>query len=87
VRALAAGLVAWYRGGDRAGLDGYSARCLRRVWRVQEFSSAMTMMLHRVPGGDPFDDRLARAQLEWIFRSEAAARSLAENYVGLPFED
>jgi p-hydroxybenzoate 3-monooxygenase len=87
VRALAAGLVAWYRHGDRAGLDGYSARCLRRVWRVQEFSTAMSTMLHQVPGGDPFDDRLARARLEWIFRSEAAARSLAENYVGLPFDD
>jgi p-hydroxybenzoate 3-monooxygenase len=46
----------------------------------------MSTLLHRLPDGDPFDDRVARARLEWICRSPAEARSLAENYVGLPFE-
>jgi len=87
VRALAQGIAAWYRTGDTAGLDGYTARCLRRVWRVQEFSTSMSTLLHRLPGADGFDERLARAELDWICRSEAAARSLAENYVGLPFDD
>jgi p-hydroxybenzoate 3-monooxygenase len=86
VRVLARGVVAWYASGDTAGLDGYSARCLARVWRVQEFSSWMSTLLHRLPGTDAFDERLMQARLDWTCNSEAAARSLAENYVGLPFE-
>ena len=79
--------MAWYRDGPRRGLlDGYSERCLRRVWRVQDFSWYMSSLLHRPAGRG----RLRRAgcgapQLEWLVTSEAAARSLAENYVGLPF--
>jgi p-hydroxybenzoate 3-monooxygenase len=87
VRALAQGIVRWYRSGDGEGLDRYSERCLARVWRVQEFSSWMSLLLHRIPGADTFQERLSEAALAWIFRSEAAARSLAENYVGLPFGD
>jgi p-hydroxybenzoate 3-monooxygenase len=87
VRVLARAIVDWYRGGDGTGLERYSERCLRRVWRVQQFSSWMSMMMHRLPGGDDFQDRLAQAELDWICRSEAAARSLAENYVGLPWDD
>ena len=86
VRVLAAALVRFYRQGDREGLDRYSERCLGRVWRVQAFSSWMSRLLHQPFGGNAFEDRLARAELEWICRSRAAAQSLAENYVGLPFE-
>ncbi|HYT29318.1 MAG TPA: 4-hydroxybenzoate 3-monooxygenase [Actinomycetota bacterium] len=84
VRVLAEAIAGWYGTGNTDLLDGYSARCLRRVWRVQEFSSSMSSMLHRFPDDDGFRGRVQRAQLEWISRSEAAARSLAENYVGLP---
>ena len=42
----------------------------------------MTSMLHRLPGGDPFDAQLQRAQLRYVVSSKAAATSLAENYVG-----
>jgi p-hydroxybenzoate 3-monooxygenase len=83
VRVLADALASWYRTGDRSLLDGYSAECLRRVWRAEHFSWWMTSMLHRLPGGDPFDERLQLSQLEYVCSSEAAARSLAENYVGL----
>jgi p-hydroxybenzoate 3-monooxygenase len=86
VRVLARGLTRWYRTGQTDELEHYSERCLRRVWRVQEFSSWMSRLLHRLPGIDPFDDRIARARLEWVCRSEAEARSLAEHYVGLPFQ-
>jgi p-hydroxybenzoate 3-monooxygenase len=86
VRLLAQAIARWYRTGASDLLDSYSARCLRRVWRVQEFSSWMSMLLHRIPGADPFHDRVTASALDWLFRSEAAARSLAENYVGLPFE-
>jgi p-hydroxybenzoate 3-monooxygenase len=82
VRALAEALVDFYRGGDTAGLDAYSDTCLRRVWRAQHFSWWMTSMLH-VAEGDPFGARLMRSQLEYVVRSEAAATTLAENYVGL----
>jgi p-hydroxybenzoate 3-monooxygenase len=86
VRVLAQAIARWYHAGDSEGLQRYSGRCLTRVWRVQEFSAWMSALLHRLPGADPFDDRMARARLEWICGSEAEARSLAENYVGLPWK-
>jgi p-hydroxybenzoate 3-monooxygenase len=86
VRVLAGGLEAFFAHGDERGLDAYSDRCLRRVWRVQHFSWWMTQMLHRLTG-DPFEAKLQRSQLEYVVRSEAAARTLAENYVGLELED
>jgi p-hydroxybenzoate 3-monooxygenase len=83
VRVLAAALAAWYRTGDRSGLQRYSQAALRRVWRAEHFSWWMTTMLHRLPGGDPFDARLQLSQLAYVTSSRAAATSLAENYVGL----
>jgi p-hydroxybenzoate 3-monooxygenase len=83
VRILAAAIDRWYRDGDEALLDAYSATCLRRVWRVQHFSQWMTSMFHRHPSGDAFDRRLQLAQLQYVTRSKAAATTLAENYVGL----
>ncbi|HTU84486.1 MAG TPA: 4-hydroxybenzoate 3-monooxygenase [Solirubrobacteraceae bacterium] len=68
---------------DRA--DGYTPAALRRVWRAQDFSNYMTQMLHDL-GGGPFQRRMQLARLEYVARSEAAARSLAENYVGLRAE-
>ena len=83
VRVLGEALVHWYRTGDAAQLDAYSRECLRRVWRAEHFSWWMTTMLHRLPGGDPFDAKLQLSQLRYVCSSDAAARSLAENYVGL----
>jgi p-hydroxybenzoate 3-monooxygenase len=82
IRLMAAALCAHYAGGADALLDGYSDAALRRVWRAQEFSNYMTMLLHRVEGD--FDRALQRARLDYVWRSEAAAHSLAENYAGLP---
>jgi p-hydroxybenzoate 3-monooxygenase len=87
VRVLAGALARWYADGDESGLDAYSDRCLRRVWRVQHFSWWMTSMLHRWDAGDAFEARLQRSQLDYVIRSEAMARTLAENYVGLDLED
>jgi p-hydroxybenzoate 3-monooxygenase len=53
------------------------------VWRAQDFSNHMTQLLHDL-GGGAFQARLQLARLEYLTRSEAAATSLAENYVGLP---
>ena len=82
VHKLADALIAWYRKGSDELLKQYSANCLDRVWRVQDFSSFMSLMLHRFAGDDGFNSRLQRAQLKYVCRSKAAARSLAENYVG-----
>jgi p-hydroxybenzoate 3-monooxygenase len=83
VRLLAEALAAWYRTGGTALLEAWSATCLRRVWRAQDFSTWMTTLLHRSPADDAFQLKLQRARLEYVTASEAAARSLAENYVGL----
>jgi p-hydroxybenzoate 3-monooxygenase len=82
-RLLAEALVAYFRG-DPALLDGYSAACLRRVWKVQRFSAWMTQLLHVRPDADPLDRALQRAELDYVTSSRAAAATLAENYVGLP---
>ena len=84
VHKLAEALIAWYHEGSDRLLEQYSDRCLGRVWRVQDFSSFMSLMLHRFSDDDGFKGRLQRAQLKYVCSSEAAARSLAENYVGLP---
>jgi p-hydroxybenzoate 3-monooxygenase len=88
VQVLSDALAAWYRTGAKGGLDGYTAACLRRVWRAEHFSSFMTQLLHRDPEGDPFEHKLRLANLDYIVRSRAAATSLAENYTsaatGLP---
>ena len=83
VAVLAEALASWYRAGDTALLDAYSATCLRRVWRAEHFSWWMTAMLHRFDGDDAFGARLQLAQLEYVCSSQAAAATLAENYVGL----
>jgi p-hydroxybenzoate 3-monooxygenase len=85
VRVLAKGLTALCRDGDGRALERYSETVLRRVWRAQHFSTWMTTMLHQVPDADPFDRRLQLAQLAYVCGSPAAAASLAENYVGLPW--
>jgi p-hydroxybenzoate 3-monooxygenase len=87
VRVLAHALSRFYRSRDASGLDAYSATCLKRVWRAEHFSWFMTAMLHRFPQDDSFHQKLQQAQLEYVVSSRAAATSLAENYVGLPFDE
>jgi p-hydroxybenzoate 3-monooxygenase len=84
---LAEALASYFATGSETGLDEYSARALRRVWKAVRFSWWMTNTMHRFPGvSDDFDRRLQRTELEYLFSSESAQRSLAENYVGLPYE-
>ncbi|MBL8329332.1 MAG: 4-hydroxybenzoate 3-monooxygenase [Rubrivivax sp.] len=78
-------MLAHYQRGDDSGLDGYSAKALARVWKAQRFSWWMTMMLHTFPQSLPYDRKLQDTDLAYLFSSEVAMRSLAENYVGLPF--
>jgi p-hydroxybenzoate 3-monooxygenase len=83
VKVLADGLAEWYRSGDHARLDAYSEVCLRRVWRVQDFSTTMTDLLHRHPD-DKISRKLQQARQEYVCTSPTMARMIAENYVGLP---
>ncbi|MGE5094279.1 MAG: 4-hydroxybenzoate 3-monooxygenase [Betaproteobacteria bacterium] len=82
VRVLSAALERFHRARDESALAAYSRTCLKHVWRAEHFSWWMTAMLHRFPDNDPFQRRLQRSQLEYVVSSEAAAASLAENYVG-----
>ncbi|HZL40723.1 MAG TPA: 4-hydroxybenzoate 3-monooxygenase [Pseudolabrys sp.] len=65
-------------------LENYSATCLRRVWKAQRFSWWMTQIMHRFPHETAFDRRRQLADLDYLVGSDAAAKSLAEQYVGLP---
>mgnify|MGYP000221118702 CR=1 FL=1 len=77
--------VAHYQDGDDSGLEQYSEKALARVWKAQRFSWWMTTLLHDFPDNIPYDNRLQDTDMDYLFSSEAAMASLAENYVGLPF--
>ena len=87
VRALSKALVARYGGDGGTRLAAYSETCLKRVWRAEHYSWWMTSMLHRFPDTTPFMDRVQRSELAYVTSSEAGGRVVAENYVGLPFDD
>ena len=78
-------MLAHYQNGDSTGLDQYSEKALARVWKAQRFSWWMTTMLHTFPDSIAYDQKLQETDLAYLFSSEAAQSSLAENYVGLPF--
>ena len=83
VTVLTEALAAWYASGEEALLDAYSQTCLRRVWRAQHFSWWMTPLLHSFDSYDAYDRRLQESYRDYVCTSDAAATSLAENYVGL----
>jgi p-hydroxybenzoate 3-monooxygenase len=86
VRVLSAALVDFYQSGRRTLLDSYSERALRRAWKAVRFSWWFTSIMHKF-SEDAFNHRLQLAELDYLSGSTAALTSLAENYVGLPFED
>ena len=79
-------LLKVYREGRLDLLEKYSAICLRRVWKAERFSWWMTSMLHQFPQADDFSQRIAESELDYFIRSEAGRKTIAENYVGLPYE-
>ena len=87
VRVLARAFSEYYRHGRADLLDRYSEICLRRVWKSQRFSWWMTSMLHRFENQPEFDRQVQLAELDYVTSSRAAMTALAENYVGLPFEE
>jgi p-hydroxybenzoate 3-monooxygenase len=87
VRVLARGLTDFYRTGATARLDRYSQVCLKRVWKTVRYSTYMTALLHRFPEHSPFERQVQLAELDYLANSHAAQITVAENYVGLPFEE
>jgi p-hydroxybenzoate 3-monooxygenase len=86
VKRLADAFAAFYGSGRHDGLETYSDRGLRRAWRAQRFSWWMTSTLHIAADATPFDRRRQIADLDYLVSSEAAMTSLAESYVGTPFD-
>jgi p-hydroxybenzoate 3-monooxygenase len=87
VRYLSRALIGFYRDGSERGIDHYSAKCLRRVWKAERFSWWLTNLMHRFPDAGDFGQKIQEAELDYLVGSRAASMALAENYVGLPFED
>jgi p-hydroxybenzoate 3-monooxygenase len=79
------GLKDFYKAGDSAGLDNYSAKALARIWKAERFSWWLTMTLHHFPGEGAFGEKMQMAELDYLANSEVAQLAMAENYVGLPF--
>lgn len=86
VDALHRILVKVYGEGRTDLLDKYSPIALRRIWKAERFSWWMTSMLHRFPDSDAFTRRMLETELDYFLGSEAGRTTIAENYVGLPFE-
>ncbi|WNW11179.1 4-hydroxybenzoate 3-monooxygenase [Pseudomonas sp. DTU_2021_1001937_2_SI_NGA_ILE_001] len=79
-------LLKVYREGRTDLLQRYSAICLRRVWKAERFSWWMTSLLHKFPDTDAFSQRIQQTELDYYVGSQAGRQTIAENYVGLPYE-
>jgi p-hydroxybenzoate 3-monooxygenase len=84
VKYLSGAFIEHYRERSDAGIDTYSQRCLRRIWKAERFSWWLTNLMHRVPGMPGFDQKVQEAELDYLVHSKAASTTLSENYVGLP---
>jgi p-hydroxybenzoate 3-monooxygenase len=83
---LARAFAEHYAEKSDAGIDAYSQRCLRRIWRAERFSWWLTSLMHKFPDTGAFGQRMQAAELDYLVRSTAASTAMAENYVGLPME-
>jgi p-hydroxybenzoate 3-monooxygenase len=84
VAYLSDALIGWYKRSDEAGLSGYGAKALARVWKAERFSWYLTKLMHRFPEDGAFERRMQLAELDYIAQSRAMQTAIAENYVGLP---
>jgi p-hydroxybenzoate 3-monooxygenase len=86
VYLLDRGFAAYYEHRGTGLLGEYTRTALRRVWRAQHFSWWMTSMLHRFEGATAFDVRRQLAELELVASTPSAAKTLADQYVGMPLD-
>ncbi|MDC4953795.1 4-hydroxybenzoate 3-monooxygenase [Acinetobacter baumannii] len=83
---LSSALIEYYVEGSEQGINEYSEKCLQRVWKAERFSWWMTHLLHRFETESEFDHKIKQAELSYVLSSIAGKTTLAENYVGLPYE-
>jgi p-hydroxybenzoate 3-monooxygenase len=83
VNVLSQALIEYFQEQTDAGIDHYSARCLRRVWNAERFSWWFTSLMHKFPDTEGFGQKIQEAELDYLVNSEAALSSITENYVGL----
>lgn len=86
VKYLSTALIEYYQEKSAAGIDDYSVRCLKRVWKGERFAWWFTQLMHNFPDAGEMGVRLQEAELDYLMHSEAGAKTLAENYVGLPLD-
>lgn len=86
VKFLSQALIKHYNEQSTAGLDAYSQRCLARIWKAERFSWWFTSLMHRFAEDGPIAAKFQQAELDYLLHSEAGARTIAENYVGLPLD-
>ena len=84
VAYLSDALIAFFMGSDEAGLAGYQAKALARIWKAERFSWYLTKLMHRFPEDGAFEHRMQAAELDYVASSPAMQAAIAENYVGLP---
>ena len=85
VHYLYNGLRDYYENGSSEGIDNYSEKALKRVWKAERFSWWFSSMMHRYPDQSEFDLKMQVADLEFLRSNKAAQKAMAENYVGLPY--
>jgi len=86
VKYLSTAIIEYYKENSEIGIDTYSERCLRRIWRAERFSWWFTSLMHRFPGEGEISQKFQEAELDYLIHSESGSRTIAENYVGLPLD-
>ena len=86
VKYLSTAIIEYYKENSELGIDTYSERCLRRIWRAERFSWWFTQLMHRFPGEGEIAQKFQEAELDYLVHSESGSRTIAENYVGLPLD-
>ncbi len=84
---LSRGLVEHYKRNNEHYLQTYSQTALQRVWSSVRLSWWMTGLLHVFPNEAAFDRKIRANDYEYLLRSPRAQAALAEQYLGLPFDD
>ena len=86
VKYLSNGIIEFYKDKSEAGIDTYSEKCLKRIWKGERFSWWFTQLMHRFPDDGAIVAKFQEAELDYLIHSEAGSRTIAENYVGLPLD-
>ena len=86
VKYLSTAIIEFYQENSEAGIDHYSERCLRRIWRAERFSWWFTSLMHHFPENGEIGQKFQDAELDYLIHSESGSRTIAENYVGLPMD-